>query len=180
MAKKAGGGICVCKGVGLVLICTSCVLLGVSFKWRYQREVVLIGLFRTILLELQEEIIYGKYPLAECFYRIAQRKSGGTKALLLGMYEECMDEAAHPMEVFTQHACRYLEKEGVPKKVALQVVSGIAIGNMEQDMQYRLLQQSAGHLERLYEAKEKERGDKEKLAVTLGVMGGCFFFLFLI
>ena len=169
-----------CKGVGLAVVCLSCVLLGVSYKWRFQKEVYLIDLLRIILAELQEEIAYGKYPLAECFYRIAQRKSGTARHMLTEIYEECTQDATHPMEVFCRQVRRYLQKEGMNKKMIEQVVSKIAIGNMEKDMQYRLLEQSQRQLERLYEAKEKDRGEKEKLAVTLGVMGGCFFFLFLI
>lgn len=169
-----------CKGVGLVVICASCILFGLSYKLRFRKEVQLIGLFQNILVELQEEIVYGKYPLAECFYRIGERKKGEVCELFCGVYEACMETAMHPMEVFQTHVKRYLLQEGMSPKLIEQVTECIVMGNMEKDMQYRLLQQSAQHLRQLYEAKERERGDKEKLAMTMGVMGSCFFFLFLI
>ena len=168
------------KGVGLGIVCASCVLFGISRKLRLQREVEIIEKLSGLILELQEEIVYGKYPLSECFCRIAGRGDGDMRELFLTIHEMCRESNEHPLVIFTEALSEYLRKNAVSAGVQKELLSCIVIGNMEEDMQYRLLEQSAKRLERLYELQVGQSKEKEKLAVTLGVMGGCFFFLFFI
>jgi len=168
------------KGVGLAIVCLSCVLLGVSRKQKLRREVEIIRNLSGLLVELREEIAYGKYPLTECFFRIGARGEGDIRELFLAIYEACKESKVHPLTVFLENLEAYLQKKDVSKAVQKELLSLIVIGNMEEDMQYKLLEQSAKRLERFYESQEEMGKEKEKLAVTLGVMGGCFFFLFFI
>ena len=168
------------KGVGLGIVCISCVLLGFCAKVRLKKEVEIIGKWRDILLELQEEIAYGKYPLAECFYRLAERRKPEEKLLFIEIYEGCMESGEHPLFVFDKATRRYLKENGVSKGVQEEICACLLIGNMQEDMQCRLLEQSILRMGRLYDRQMAENREKEKLSVTLGVMGGFFFFLFFI
>lgn len=168
------------KGVGLALVCLSCVLLGVSRKQKLRREVEIIKSLSELLVELREEIAFGKYPLAECFFRMGARGEGQMREMLLAIYEELKGSKNHPLLVFLEFLEAYLKKNGVSPSVQKELLSCMVIGNMEEDMQYKLLEQSQKRLERFYEAQKQISKEKEKLAVTLGVMGGCFFFLLFI
>jgi len=168
------------KGVGLAIVCLSCFLLGLSGKRRIRSEVEIIKRLSALVVELMEEITYGKYPLGECFFRIGTRGEGELRRLFFEISEKCKGSRLHPLMIFTENLEDYLRKKGVSKMVRQELLSCIVIGNMEEDMQYKLLEQSAKRMERLFQSQEETSMEKEKLAVTLGVMGGCFFFLFFI
>lgn len=170
------------KGIACCMILTGSLGMGLWYRNEFTGRIRTIRMLRTILVLLAGEIRYGRDTLSECCGHIAGRLQGECRSAFQQVAEKMRQNSGESFErVFRD--CVEPVLKGLPLKQEdidefFRFVG--AYGFADSSLQLRLLEQSREQLEERAELLSSGIGERCRMAVSLGAMGGLLIILVLL
>jgi len=169
------------KWLGMCFILVGCVGMGVWYSNNYVRKWKNLLELKKSLVMLKGEISYGRTPLPEAFFRLAD-KTKGVISKFYRIMAEGLEEGKGDMEYLWKN---YLEK-CIPEKEMRESDRkeleslGSTLGYLDTEMQLQTLGLYEKQLEQSIYFYEKERENRTRLYPILGTIGGILICIILI
>lgn len=166
---------------GACMILTGCFGLGFWYRRQFTGRVRALREMCNTLSLLCSEIRYGRGTLPECCRNVADRMAGNFGPAFRMIADRMRENTGESFaEVFAE--CAEVPLKEMPLKEEdreefLRFVSAGTFGDGQ--MQLALIEQSREQLETRAAALERENGEKCRMAVGLGAMGGLLIILIL-
>ncbi len=169
------------KGIGGAMIFSGCLGLGIWYRERFAGRVRALYRLCGILELLASQVRYGRDALPECcrhaarqlpdpfgqaFWQVAERMRENTGASFAEVFRES-----------TAPALESLPLTDEDREIFLEFAS--ETGHTDGRMQLEILEQSRGRLWGTARRLEGESGEKGRMALGLGAMGGLLLVLIL-
>lgn len=166
---------------GACMILAGCFGLGFWYRRQFTGRVRALRAMCDALSLLCSEIRYGRGTLPECCGHVADRLAGalGDAFGMIGekMRENTGESFARIFEECTRGPLKEMPLKEEDRKEFLRFVSAGTFGDGK--MQLALIDQSREQLETKAAVLERENGEKCRMAVGLGAMGGLLIILVL-
>lgn len=166
---------------GACMILTGCFGLGLWYRRQFTGRVRSLRALCDTLSLLGSEIRYGRGTLPECCGHVADRLDGALGSAFRMIADKMQENTGESFsQVFGE--CTGVPLKEMPLKEEdreefLRFVSAGTFGDGQ--MQLTLIERSREHLEARAAALERENGEKCRMAVGLGAMGGLLIILVL-
>ncbi|MGN0401179.1 MAG: stage III sporulation protein AB [Acetatifactor sp.] len=169
------------KGIACCMIIAGSLGMGVWYKNEFTGRIRAIRMLRTILILLEGEIRYGRDTLSECCGHIAIRLKGECQTAFEQVAERMRQNGGESFERIFRSSVEPALK-GLPLKQEdiedfFRFVG--TYGFADSSLQLRLLEQSREQLEARAEELSAGNGERCRMAVSLGAMGGFLIILVL-
>ena len=169
------------KLAGACMILTGCFGLGFWYRRQFTGRVRALRMMCDALSLLCSEIRYGRGPLPECCEHVADRLAGtlgnAFRRIADKMRENTGESFARVFEECVRVPLKDMPLKEEDREEFLRFVSAGTFGDSQ--MQLALIEQSREQLDVRAAALERENGEKCRMAVGLGAMGGLLIILVL-
>lgn len=164
------------KVLGSIAVLISCVGIGIEKAQELQRHLTELELLKRIFTILKKEMEYTKAPFSELFLKMSKKVEGIHGEWLNNLAENlCKYEQETFYEIWNKELEKLFEESKLSKKEKEELRQlGKSMGYIE-GIELYLTQ-----LEFSIEQTKAEIGNKKKLCVSLGVMGGIFLVIILL
>jgi len=169
------------RAAGACMILTGSLGLGIWYKRQFTDRIRSLRLMCNILDLLCSEIRYGLGTLPECCGHMAERLSGACGSAFRLISERMQENRGESFaEVFRECMGEPLGEMPLKDEDREEFFRFVAAGAFaDGQMQIKLIEQSREQLEMKADALERENGEKCRMAVGLGAMGGLMIILML-
>lgn len=168
--------------LGALCILGGSIGLGLWYKMLFCRRIRTLRMLENVLFEFESIIRYQREPLGQCFRMTASEQQGELRQALWEVGKRLEEKEE---EGIRQVFCEKLE--GVLTRMALTRSDRELFysflpenGYADVELQMNLLEKCRTRIGRLWMELEKENGNKCKMAVSLGVLGGLLLLLVLV
>ena len=169
------------KGFGGIMILSGCLGLGFWYREQFCGRIRALRMLGTILELLASQVRYGRATLPECCRQVAPQLDSPFEQAFRGVAEQMQQNTgASFAAIFREHMeepLRELPLTLEDRENFLQFAS--ETGYLDGQMQLRVIEQSGELMSGTVERLEREKADKNRVAVGLGAMGGLLLILVL-
>lgn len=169
------------KWIGMSLIFIGCVGMGLWYRSSYIRKWKNLVEIKKSLVILKGEISYGRTPLPDAFFRMANKTKGVVSAFYRSLAEG-LEEGKGDMELLWKHFLEQCISEGemrVNDRKELEQL-GSTLGYLDADMQLQTLGLYERQLEQSIHFYERESENRTRLYPILGTIGGILICIIMI
>lgn len=170
------------KLAGCILTVSGCVGLGYWYRKQFTDRLHHLKILIMILDMMMSEVRYSKASLPECCRQLSERLEEPYQGSFLKIWEETREnsgEAYHDIFQRNMQDCMGQVPLGKEEKKLFLEVSG-RFGFEEARMQLSSMEQGREQLKGLYERLEREVGEKGRMAMGLGTLGGLLLIIILL
>lgn len=167
---------------GCILTVSGCVGLGYWYRQQFTGRLHHLRILITILDMMMSEVRYSKASLPECCRQLAGRLEEPYQGSFQKIWEETRENAGEPYDdIFKRNmqACMGQVPLGKEEKKLFLEVSG-RFGYEEARMQLNSMEQCKEQLKGLAARLEREVGEKGRMAMGLGTLGGLLLIIILL
>ncbi|MBR5247717.1 MAG: stage III sporulation protein AB [Lachnospiraceae bacterium] len=170
------------KLVGSILVVGGCVGLGGWYRGQFIGRLKQLRILITILDLMISEVRYSKSSLPECCRQLSGRLPEPYGNSFFKVWEETQENSGEGYrDIFVRNLKRCMEQVplGAEEKKLFLEVSG-QFGYEEARMQINSMEQCKEQLKNICGGLEKEVGEKGRMAMGLGTLGGLLLIIVLL
>ena len=167
------------KGIAAVFVMTGCLGLGVWHRQQLSGRIRALGRLQGILELLASQVRYGKETLPECCRHLSPRLKPPFDSAFLEVADQMeQNTGASFAEVFAeQMRAPLLEMPLTEEDRETFLRFASRTGYADGQMQLRILEQSGRWMEETAGRLKQENGEKSRMALGLGILGGLLLIL---
>lgn len=168
-------------GIGVALVMLGSMGLACGICREYRERLSLLQKLRSCYEYIQYEIAYGKTPIPQILYRLADKK----ECCFCGEFAQIaseMQETGEKFDVIWKRVFGEALKDSVLKKKERDFLLKFADqqGLAKEDAQARMLDALLKELARHIEQIQEEQKNKNKMVISMGVAGGMLLCILLL
>ena len=169
------------KWIGMSMVLAGCIGMGLWYSSIYIKKWKMLLEIKKALIILKGEISYGKTPLPDAFYRVAEKTKGTLSAFFRRMSEELEKGNGTVEQIWGEAIKKCISDSEIrtcDRKELEQL--GSTLGYLDVEMQLQTIGLYEKQLEQSILFFEKEKESRMRLYPLLGTMGGVLICIIMI